>query len=310
MTDLYLGLACMAALSMAMFRLSAWLAHCIPSAYRPWFGAAIVAAMFAYVHLVWQSTILADWLPFSNLIVVGNWFALFLAALAGVLVETPQLPPLRKGLGISALAGFGAYAMLGPLWGHPPVCGSLFSPSGDCVQSTDFTCTPASAASLLRWHDIPATEREMAELCLTRHGTNWLGLYRGLKLKTQGTRWDVEVVRCSADELSRWSDRPLIIEAGLDSQERVDPAFRHEFGWVPGAKHSVILCGLSPQGGATIIDPSPHIGREEWDAATLERLWRGYGMRLVDRRKSHFASFVGRPDDSRRRQSSFHCGDP
>ena len=36
-----------------------------------------------------------------------------------------------------------------------------------------------------------STEQEMAELCLTRHGTSWQGLYRGLKLKTAGTGWDV-----------------------------------------------------------------------------------------------------------------------
>ena len=34
----------------------------------------------------------------------------------------------------------------------------------------------------------------MAELCLTRRGTSWMGLYRGLKLKTEGTPWKVEMV--------------------------------------------------------------------------------------------------------------------
>src|SRR5260221_7046371 len=37
---------------------------------------------------------------------------------------------------------------------------------------------------------ISATEQEMADLCITRRGTYWQGLYRGLKLKTAGTLWE------------------------------------------------------------------------------------------------------------------------
>jgi hypothetical protein len=122
----------------------------------------------------------------------------------------------------------------------------------------------------------------MAELCLTRHGTNWLGLYRGLKLKTQGTPWTVEVVHCSADEVHRHANRPMIMEVGLEANMPVDAAFRSEFGWKPGVRHSVLLTAYTAR-GLEIIDPSPQIGRERWDEKNLQLLWRGHGLRLVER---------------------------
>ncbi len=283
MADLYWGFVVMTGVALVVFRFSAWYVEPLPNFYRPLLAAAIVLAMFAYVRLVWQSNVLAAWLPFSNLIVIGNWFPLFLAALAGILSRSVQIHTLRRGFGVLVLAGFSVYAMLAPFWGETPVCGELRNARGDSVQTTDFTCSAASAATLLRMHGIEATEQEMAQLCLTRRGTNWLGLYRGLKLKTANTPWDVEVVRCSVDELSTQMQGPMIVEVGLDSNERVDPAFRYEFGWVPGMKHSVILREFTTHGRAAIVDPSPQIGREEWDFETLQSLWRGYGMRLIPR---------------------------
>jgi len=286
MEDLYLGLVILAGLALLVFCLVVLCTRRLTIAQRTFLAGVAVTAMLLYVRFVWQNIALANWLPVANLVILGNWFPIFLAALAGIVLPMTNLPVARRAIVVTLLAAAGCYAALLPLLGQAPQCEQRWSRWGDCVQTTDYTCTPASAATLLRAHGIAATEQEMAELCLTRKGTSWLGLYRGLKLKTQGTSWDVEMVRCSVDELVRFADRPMIAEVGLQDDDRADPTFRSEFGWAPGRKHSVVLSGFSATGRAKIIDPAPMIGREEWDTATLRVLWRGYGLRLIERPSS------------------------
>jgi hypothetical protein len=282
MSDIYLALACVGASSLLAGILVARVARHCSTLQRNLLGTAIVLAMIVYARVLWQNTALIPWLPLSSLVIVGNWFPLFLGALAGIVVQTETLSRFRRGLIVAVLSAFAAYASLSPVVGSTPQCADRWTMAGDCVQTTQFTCSPASAATLLRMHGIAATEREMADLCLTHQGTSSLGLYRGLKLKTQGTRWDVQVVHCSAAEVVRFSDRPLIADVGLEAGQPLDSTFRTEFGWTPGARHTVIINGFSLR-RASVIDPSPHIGREEWDADTLRMLWRGYGLRLVER---------------------------
>jgi hypothetical protein len=124
----------------------------------------------------------------------------------------------------------------------------------------------------------------MAELCLTRHGTSWQGLYRGLKLKTAGTNWDVQVCRCAPEDLERLGGAPLILSVGLDGGAPVDSDFTREFGWVPGVSHSVVLENFSSNHCANIADPAQEMAREQWDAETLRTLCRGYAFRLVPRK--------------------------
>ena len=78
------------------------------------------------------------------------------------------------------------------------------------MQSRGASCGPCCAVTLLRHCGIEADEREMSDLCLTtKSGTPSLGLYRGLKLKTNDTPWDVEVVRGDLEQLCE-SGRPRL----------------------------------------------------------------------------------------------------
>ena len=68
-------------------------------------------------------------------------------------------------------------------------------------QDSQVSCSAACAAKLLVEHGIEASEPEMILLCLTnRLGTPPLGLYGALKIKTRGTLWNVEIVRCGFAE--------------------------------------------------------------------------------------------------------------
>ena len=85
-----------------------------------------------------------------------------------------------------ALSSVGILALFAPVLGAVPECGERWDGSL-CLQTSPRTCTPACAATLLSLHGIDTTERDMAQLCLTRQGrswyggTSWQGLYRGIE---------------------------------------------------------------------------------------------------------------------------------
>ena len=280
--DLVWGFALIAALAAVLFLATAALARRLSQPALTVLALCVVGTLLHYIRSLWYDVRLAHWLPVSNLIVVGNWLPLFAAMLAGVAWEKTRGSSWRRYGSAAALGCTALYALFYPVLGSVPRCENRWDWMGNCLQTTDYTCSAASAATLLRAHGIQSSEQEMARLCLTRHGTSWQGLYRGLKLKTAGTKWDVQVVACSHHDLSQLKG-PMIISVGLDSTAPGDSEFTREFGWVPGVNHSVILLGFTSYGSAVIADPTQELSREQWDDGTLEVLWRGYAIRLVER---------------------------
>lgn len=285
-SDLWLAVALIGALALGLFLLSAWVVRPLPARTLNLVSLLIVTCLFYYIRTLWYDVHLANWLPFSSLIVLGNWLPLLAAMLGGVVWQRTRDCVWRRGLSTVALGGTAGYALLFPMLGYVPKCQDHWDRMGNCLQTTRFTCSPACAATMLKAHGIDATEQEMAELCLTRQGTSWQGLYRGLKLKTAGTKWDVEVADCTADELFQYGNtRPMILSVGLDKSESRDGEYTREFGWIPGVNHSVILHGFTKSGCAIIADPTQELCREQWDREMLHTLWRGYAIRLVERQQ-------------------------
>lgn len=284
MGDLVLGCGLVALAAIGVFLLTLRAVRALPLRTCNLLGVLVVTAMVYYLVEFWYDARLARWLPVSNLIVVGNWMPLGAAMLAALVWRHTQGPTWRRALPVGMLAFTAAFGLVHPILGRPPECKNRWDFNGVCNQTTDYTCSPASAATLLRMHGIKADEQEMAELCLTRHGTSWPGLYRGLKLKTAGTKWDVEVLACSADELAaKYAGPPMILSVGLERGARVDAAFSAETGWIAGVNHSVVLLNFN-RGAAEIVDPSQPYCREKWDAETMQILWRGLAIRLVERK--------------------------
>ena len=300
MQDLYLGLAVMAVLSACAFALG----HSLAGGHK-WVGnglaIATVLLTLLYIRFVWNDIRVARLLPFSNLVVVGNWLPLASTFLAGVVWR--RIRHWRRAVGVGALWIAGGYAAASPLLAtmfeihrvfpfvpfviraRLPVCEDNWTPRREaCLQTTPATCTPACAATLLSLHGIQVTEGEMARLCLTtRRGTNWTGLFRGLKLKTHGTRYDVRVLSGSARHLLATLRSPAILSVGLPMDISPSSYYRTKWVWNPGEEHSVILLGFNKQGLLQIIDPDDRIVFENWHPKDLEVLWRGQGMTLVER---------------------------
>lgn len=282
MSDIYFGLAVMALFSCGLFSAVVRLSRRLPDRVCDLAALLTIAGIAAYIHYLWDSATLAHLLPFSNLIIVGNWFLPATAILAGLAWRRIPGHVARRGLSVGALLGTGVYAVALPLGGESPRCQDRWV-DGICLQTSNRTCSAASAATLLRTYGIRTTEQEMADLCLTRQGTTWQGLYHGLKRKTVGTRWDVEVFEGDVRTLHARADRPIILTVGIPKNVRVSSRYTQEFGWKEGRMHSVLLFAFRRDRRAIIGDPSVASGKEYWTTEDLELLWRGRGIRLVPR---------------------------
>jgi hypothetical protein len=132
----------------------------------------------------------------------------------------------------------------------------------------------------LHANGIEASEREMADLCLTRSaGTSAAGIYRGLKLKTAGHPLRVEAFHCDISGLRKMSQTPLLLTVELRRGDHADKRYEQDWGWTPGVAHTVVLFRFLPNDRIEIGDPD--VGREMWNDDALAVLWHGDGMRLI-----------------------------
>ena len=277
MQDLYLGLAIMIGLSLMLALETARWSQRASGWVITLFAGITLIALVLYIRDFWDHVSLAQWLPYSNLIIVGNWFPLATGALSGFVFSRLRDAPRRRIFVVTALFGVGVYALYSPLLGEPPQCADRWD-GRVCRQTDHNSCSAAAAATLLEQFQIEATEQEMAVLCLTRNGTTWPGLYRGLKLKTAGTPWKVRPFACDCEELHKYAQLPIIIAVGLDAKSNISEEMRQEGGWIPGVQHSVVMFQLNSAGDALIGDPAR--GLEVWSSGELKMFFRGHGMQL------------------------------
>ena len=108
-----------------------------------------------------------------------------------------------------------------------------------------------------------------------------MGLYRGLKLKTAHTPFDVEVFSCSADQLRQLAPGWKILTVGIPRGADVNPIYERQYSWTPGTMPTALLYDFAPNDRVNMADPD--VGREQWTTEDLRVLFRGQGMRLVRR---------------------------
>ena len=239
--------------------------------------------MLAYLNWVWDRPILARLFPFSAAIILGNWLPVAGAFFAGICAYTDRISIVRRTVFVSSLVILSAYSLVSPLLGKAPECpesansSQLLKP-----QTTDHTCSAACAAGLLKMHGIQATEEELSRLCLTRRGTHWLGVYRGLKLKTAGTEWDVVVEEIRGADLLTHSNVTGILALSFihDEVDSLETGFGTDIG------HTVISFGVTSVRTLGVFDPSPDFGFESWNGRIIEGVDKAILLRLVSRKGS------------------------
>lgn len=287
-TDLFLGAVVLACLASGSFACGFLLVRRM----RAWVSAGALCGVAATVVLgSWKCGSLqtARLLPFSNAIVLGNWLPLAAGTIMGGIAAVQRIP-VRRRLMLGGILGALAWqTVLIDVLSPPLQPGQPIFCDGFCMQSTSTSCSACCAVELLMHHGIPATEAEMMRLCLTRgDGTPELGLYRGLKLKTRGTPWDVEIVSGDFESFRRPEGVPAIVFVGVGGetlysgkecppgQEELYTAGSHQ-----RQSHAMLVCGFYGRGTVETGDPS--VGRRRRPTADLRRAWTGVGIRLVRR---------------------------
>jgi hypothetical protein len=281
MYDLAIAIAIIGALSVGVFGAVRLVARRL----SPAAGASVLAVtlvlIIAYALLLHSRLLLARLLPLSNAIVLGNWFPILISACAAVVVSQHKLPSWRRAVLTAILCCLAIACLLYPLRCNAPKAGHPCTVDGVCLQTTPASCSPCAAATLLQQHDIAATESEMMRLCLThRKATGQLGLYRGLKLKTRDTKWNVQVFSATPQGLQQSAHFPALLLVKLIPGKNVDRRYQEQWGWEPGQGHAVVVFSYDGQ-RADVGDPS--VGREFWSREDLNVLWQGQGLRLVRR---------------------------
>jgi hypothetical protein len=230
---------------------------------------------FAWADSLWGTHLI----PLPSFIIYGQPAYLLAIILAAVLLRHP-IPRWRSIPLAIVLVLFAAGELTGPLREPPPACRNRWR-DGVCLQTSDSSCSAAAAATLLRQRRIPATEQEMARLCLTNaDGTLSRGLYRGLHLKTKGTSFRVKVGRTTVAELQASDELPVIISVLLTPEVAARaPVYAGEWGWTPGLGHTVVVLGFPGDGLVTIGDPG--VGRERWALEHLRDLMTGEYITIV-----------------------------
>lgn len=241
-------------------------------------AAVLVVLTVAFAAKVQGHLIMARCLPFSNVILVGNWTMIGAACLSGMLLGWRPIPFWRRAVLAIALLGVGVHALLHQMPGETPTAADSWA-NGVCLQSNPASCSACSAATLLTGFEIPTNEGEMMDLCLTgAEGTPTLGLYRGLKLKTSNTAYRVEPFFSDIQELLAADDWPALLLVKLEIGAKVDPRYEQQWGWTPGLGHAVVVFGRVESDRIEVGDPS--VGREHWTIDDLCVLWQGEGLRL------------------------------
>jgi hypothetical protein len=288
MEELTLAIVLMAIASIGVFFVVRRLLRQAPSWLLDTLAVAIVLLIGVYVRFIWGQLWIVRWIPQASVIVLANWFPLFLGALAGVLWGRTQSQTFLRRLPAQLLL------ITGAIWSEvyviprtPPQCGSewieptLLFPIRVCRQTTRYTCSAAAAATILGALGIDTSEAEMAALCLTREGTTWLGLYHGLTVRLRGTGFKVEFFESDIDQLDDIvAEYPALLCCELtDDVDEQFPDYQEMNGWRPGIAHSTVLFACV-RNVYIIGDPS-QTSPEMWTEEDIRNLWTGRGLRIV-----------------------------
>lgn len=265
----------MTAMSVTLFLLACRLIAKCSSRAKQVSALIVTGCIVLFASVLLDSAWLLMVLPFQAAIIYANWLVPLAAVLAGILWKGTGKAVWRRLLFVVPCLLVAFYFPFRLMTGRTPECANLWWANRVCLQTSQATCSPAAAVTLLKYHDIGASEEEMARLCLTRkNGTYLHGLYRGLRIKTRAAGYRVVVRSTELARLRSGVKLPVILNVKLtEAVNRRDPRYSKDWGWRVGVPHTVVLFRFTDGGRVRIGDPG--VGHEHWDLQALRDLWHG-----------------------------------
>ena len=251
-----------------------------------WFFAALFASLiFAWTFsgsLAWAVLV-----PDASVVFLSNLMPLLLSFAAGLAIEASALTRFSRPL------VFFAFIVLATAYAVTPYVRPMIYPvelgskplwkRGICLQTHASTCAPAAAATLLHLQGILASEREMVASCLTSsHGTEPLGLFRGLAVAVQHSGHSARVAKSDPGQWAASDQFPNISLVRLANQPETGSSH-----WLLGPRsegHAIVVLGRDPEGKWLIADPA--FGEARWDDEQFRRRFTGDAIYLADRSPS------------------------
>ena len=281
-SDIFVALAIMVLLSLALFFAAYWLSRKLGTVIRTVIIAGLIAVAVLFRVYLFDSIIILKLLPFENTIIYGNLVIPLVAITSGVFLQSKKIPLWRRLLFSFIILAMAFRPTYLQLMAEKPETKNIWR-LGVCMQTTDSTCGAASAATLLKCHGINASEVEMVEKCLTsNYGSFNHGIYRGLKKKVDGTKFDVVADSCSLEQLQNDVVLPAIVVMRLTrSVNKKDPRYSKVWGWHVNVSHVVIIKEFTDDGQVLVMDPAR--GNETWGIQGVKDLWQGGYITLVPR---------------------------
>jgi predicted double-glycine peptidase len=234
------------------------------------------ATLILAVHAIWlaDNLVITRMLPLANAMFYGNPQGPAMGLLAGVAAVRMPGRLRRRMVLLVPLVAIGLWRITSPMIGHAP---SILSPRWTddvCRQSSTSSCSAAAAATLLASKNIPVTEAEMISACLTHaEGTSMLGLYRGLKLKCEGTNWIPIASWAHATDDATRLRLPAIVTIHLPGLPN---------GWRGiGNRHTIIVFQVLDNTRIDIGDPFS--GRQTMSLDEFKRVWNGDAIWLGEK---------------------------
>jgi hypothetical protein len=279
--DIHAAIVILVVSSLFLYRLGRLLTRRYSARFCRTLAVAVTLLLLLFAGMLHGRLFLARLLPWSNVIVLGNWIPLAAALLTGLAVGDEGAASRRRMAMLVALLGLAWYTVVAPLVEAVELWPGDVTYSA--VQSSQVSCSAACAAKLLRLHGIDASERELAGLCLTnRFGTPPLGLYRGLRIKTRGTGWHVESTDFDNLRFCQGACGPMLIRVRLSGPKLVRTFNNQLAGWSPGMEHTLLLYGFADSGRPVMWDPAVPIDPNYlWTREELSQRRCGDVIRLV-----------------------------
>ena len=274
MVDIQIAIFIMVFIFSMLFLLSYFLYNKLGKTGKAVFSIGVISLILLHVFVLADSTWWPKILPVKAIIVYSNLLIPLCGTLSGIIWANKKLYKFRRIL-VMTLLLFLAFT---PTITQIPLKQAQFHNIWNddiCIQTSQTSCVPAAATTLLKHFGIETNEQEMAKLSLTQpDGTSLFGLFRALKIKTQDSQYQVLLGKAGLEKLRKDIPLPVILIVCLDEEtNKNNPRYSEKWGWGVGVTHSVVLFKFIDNDKIEIGDPS--IGRETWNTKALEDLWHG-----------------------------------